>query len=309
MRAAVRNSILSAYYWFGFPDKDRRTPCLNTLKWDPIAAADMIFLGFHICTRSMTVAWPVPKRLALATLLDTHCLARPCRLSVKLVATILGTVRNAAYVAPIGVFLSLRLQHVLNTALIKRPMAQHTLRRWWSASQVLLPQDALEDLALLRAALSSEPDDPTWRRPIGLLVARSPTGSAKSDASYQGIGGWSPTFKFMWRLSRQDLLACGFLMRPIDSHTGEPTSSDPRGLHINILEFPALTINVWFVIKAALQQGPHPGGHILILLTDNTSALSWLHHAARSHSPPVRRLARLISAFFLFNAFPLTLQG
>ncbi len=111
-------------------------------------------------------------------------------------------------------------------------------------------------------------------------------------------------------VSAAELVDCGFNMRPIDSHMEEPTSSCQQGLHINILEFLALTINVWFlVLKAALRQGPHPRGHILTLLTKNTSALSWLHHAARSHSPPVCRLARLISAFFLFNAFPLTLQG
>ena len=72
MRAAVSNSVLSAYYWFGFPDKDRCTPCLNSLKWDPVAAADMLFLGFHISSRTMMVAWPVDKRLALANLIDHH---------------------------------------------------------------------------------------------------------------------------------------------------------------------------------------------------------------------------------------------
>ncbi len=188
MRGAVRNSVLFAYYWFGFPDGDCRTPCLNALKWDPIAAANMVFLGFHICTRSMMVAWPVSKRLALPTLLDTHCQAQPCSLMVKVIATILGTVHNAAYVAPLGVFLSLRLQHALNGALKKRALSAAALLCWWSLHRLTLSVDVLEDLRLLRASLSSDPADPVWRQPIALLVNCIPMGCAKPPIKVCGVG-------------------------------------------------------------------------------------------------------------------------
>ena len=40
-----------------------------------------------------------------------------------------------------------------------------------------------------------------------------------------------------------------------------------------------------------------PGGHHLLARADNTSALSWLRYATRTKRPPVRRIARLLTAF------------
>jgi hypothetical protein len=80
-------------------------------------------------------------------------------------------------------------------------------------------------------------------------------------------------------------------------------------LHINILEFLALTINLWLIIRHIHIVGARPGGHIVAAFADNTSAISWLHHAARSHTPPIRRLARFVSAFSLINDPPFSLQG
>ena len=113
----------------------------------------------------------------------------------------------------------------------------------------------------------------------------------------------------MWRLSRDDLVSHGFDMKHIDTIHGEPSPSDSHGLHINILEFIAIIINVWITLKLILRLPTTPGGHIVNAISDNTSALSWMQYAARSHAPPIRRLSRLMNAFFLFNTAPTRLQS
>jgi hypothetical protein len=62
-------------------------------------------------------------------------------------------------------------------------------------------------------------------------------------------------------------------------------------LHLNILEFVGVIINVWLAIHFAKQDGHKAGGHIIQILADNTSALSWMHYAARCHSRPVRHIS------------------
>jgi hypothetical protein len=114
----------------------------------------------------------------------------------------------------------------------------------------------------------------------------------------------------MWRLHRDDLVATGFDMKSINGDTGEPDTPSAAGEHINVLEFVALIINLWFVIKSIKARGPIVGGHVISLLADNTSALSWLRYAARSHRPVVRDLARFCMALTLFScAVPLKVSG
>jgi len=125
-----------------------------------------------------------------------------------------------------------------------------------------------------------------------LLIKREPTATPRSDASYRGLGGWCYTFKFLWRITREELIALGFEMKVIDAMTNEPLDpADPGGLHINVLEFVGLIVNLWIVLYFVRLAPNQPGGHIIELLADNTSALSWLRFAARCHEPAVRHLA------------------
>ena len=95
----------------------------------------------------------------------------------------------------------------------------------------------------------------------------------------------------MWRLSRDDLIRSGFDMKALAANTSEPDGSSD-GLHINILEFVGMLIELWFVVIFINRSGPIPGGYIVSLIADNTSALSWFRYASRSHRPAVRALAR-----------------
>ena len=163
--------------------------------------------------------------------------------------------------------------------------------------------------------------DPYWCRPIGLLVDRTPTITVFTDASSHALGGWSRLgeLNHMWRITVDDLVTAG--MRPnmgwANAHNFHEKEIDPQALHINILEFFAIFIELWIclrMIAAAFlaQQQPDqpshndplspattipPGGHRLLVRADNTSALSWLRYASRSKRKPVRRIARLLTAF------------
>ena len=310
---AIDNSVRAAYAIFGHPSGDRRFPCLSEEKWIEIASYAMVYLGFFICTRSMTMSWPVEKRQQLAQLLDAFLQRSPCSLMPRECSSLLGLIRNAAPVAPLGVYFSLRVQYALNEAIqavwLRRgnPHPRYW-KRWYRHTGIRLLPATARDLRLLRSTLDDNSAHPVWRRPIGLLVHREPTHTAPSDASYDGLGGWSEEFSYKWRLFREDLVAVGFDMKAINEDTCEPDGT-AEGLHINILELVAIIINLWFVVMLAQQRGPIPGDYVISLLADNTSALSWLRYAARSHRPAVRDLSRFAMALTLGCSVPMKLSS
>jgi hypothetical protein len=311
---AVHASVHSAYTVFGHPDDDpTRPPCINPLKWTDKASWNVRFLGFSLDTRLMRVSWPLDKRKKLAVFLRelleeqaTHHRSTP-----RSVSRVLGLLRHAALVSPLGVYRSLRLQHFFNdcvSAVSSRPRA---VRRWYARRSIQLPPCMLSELRQLLASISPDLYHPTWSNPIGLLVPRTPTIHVFTDASLGAMGGWSPLhhLNHMWRLTTEDLERCGF---PSDmgwrnnQNYGEPVI-DPHTKHINILEFVAIFIELWLSVRQLHLARLHgssfpceslpPGGHRVWAQADNTSALSWLRYASRTRRPPVRRLARLLTAF------------
>jgi hypothetical protein len=163
----------------------------------------------------------------------------------------------------------------------------------------------LEDIATIYRALNDNPTHPVWQLYIGFLVDCKPTGQIISDASYEGIGRWSPDDLFRWRLSRSDLIHAGFQMKHLKRNARELDINEP-GTHINVLEFVAIIINLWLMIVVVSRRHPAPiSGHIFAVFANNTSALSWLCYASRLHCPNVCRLARFTSALL----FALGFQG
>ena len=121
-----------------------------------------------------------------------------------------------------------------------------------------------------------------------------------TDASYEGLGGFSVAFNFKWRLSSADLLAVGF---PVLGDEPERYAPHPQGkLHINVLEFMAMFINTWVAIKLLLRKPSPPGGWVLKFLADNTSALGWIAHASRSRRDVIQNIARAYAALLTFSA-------
>jgi hypothetical protein len=92
-------------------------------------------------------------------------------------------------------------------------------------------------------------------------------------------------------------------MREIDA-SGEALrceAGDASGsaLHINLLEFVAIIINLWLALRWIRSVEAPPGGHIVAVLADNTSALSWLRHASRSNSRQIQNLAHFCQCLIL----------
>ncbi len=295
MRTALHQSVRAAYLLFGFPHEDRRQSCLSDDKWDPFVCHIMLYLGFLINSRDMTVTWPLDKRLDLRALILTILQTKHYESTPRVIASIIGKIRSAARIAPWGNYMSFSCQEALTAALRK---AANSAKWFWRQGKMRVPAETVRDFRVMAAALSLPEFHPTWTRPIALLIPRTATHTFLSDASYGGLGGWSPEFQVMWRVMRSDLLLFGFPMKHIDN-AGEPMDFDAKGLHINPLEFLAIIINVWLALKLLADQPDLASGYIVTLLSDNTSAISWLRTAGKCQDQGVRRLARLASAFLV----------
>lgn len=314
---AVAASVHAAYVMFGHPlDDPMRPPCINPIKWKEDVLHTLEFLGYHIDTRTMTVSWPLAKRSKLRLFLDMLLgdADTRSRSTPHGVSRVLGLIRHAAPVAPMGTFRSLRLQHLFNDILAKAPSIK-TLRRWYQRKVIILPPSIRQELHVFRSKISDDITDPFWCRPIGLMVPREPTIVVYTDASTKALGGYSldSDLNHMWRITVDDLRAAGLPsgMAWNNKQNYHEEALDPMGLHINILEFIAIIIELWICLRQ-LHAARHsssppnseepaatdpPGGHRLLARADNTSALSWLRYATRTKRPKVRFLARLLTAF------------
>ena len=320
---AIRNSVAAAFLVFGSPDDDWRGACFAVDKWLSEALHEVVYLGFLVNTRTMTVSWPVDKRQEFATLiksvLPSSTKDRRKRQPLDF-ARILGHVRNPALIVPSLSYVSLRLQFWFNDA-IRRSKGASRNSSWWRRNQLQVPNFVWKDLRLLLSVVdSSDKMDPFWHRPIGLLIPRTTTHVAFQDASYEGLGGFSLDFGFSWRVTREELVSAGFPLPPLDGDpsfpfpadcplqtastdsTGAPSALFTSTTHINILEFVAAIINYWMILWRCRFLDEPEGGWVIAIMGDNTSALSWMRHAARARSLPVQRLSRLFVRLpILFN--------
>lgn len=313
-RTVANSSVAACYATFGAPEDDPlRPPAINPSKWQDYCNWILDFLGYTVDTRRMTVSWPAKKRHKLAVFLNDLLVPQRRRegSSPQAVSRILGLVRHAALVAPMGSQRSLHLQLWFNDLLSTTPGANQ-LRRWYQRPIVHLPEDILADLEYLLRAVSPTASPSLWERPIGLIIPRDPTITFWTDASLNGMGGWcaADQLNHKWRLSLEDFHQCGLPAGPGRWTNPQNYGSDvyPDNPHINILEFIALIIEIWICARQihrattdpsssdTFANAP-PGGHRLGALADNTSALSWLRYASRTKRIPVRNLARLLMAF------------
>jgi hypothetical protein len=102
----------------------------------------------------------------------------------------------------------------------------------------------------------------------------------------------------MWRVMRDDLILFDFLMKDIDL-VGKPADLIQDGLHVNPLECIAIIVYLWLALKL-LADRPHlPTGYVVLLLSDNASAISWMRSAGKCRDPGVCHLARLAAALLV----------
>jgi hypothetical protein len=292
--SALHQSLVAAFILFGWPWQDRRSSCMAEDKWSNVASYLVLFLGFYINSRTMTVTWPLYKRLALYEDIKT-ALASPRKVTPRMTASIIGKVRSAGEIAPWGPYISFSVTDTLKNA---TRQSFSPVRSWWSRGKVRFSQNVQADLRFLSEQLILPEFSPVWSCYIGLLIPRIATHSLISDASYEGLGGWSPRFEIQWRLTKEDLLELGFHIKIVEALTGEPTP-DQVGLHINPLEFIATIINLWLLLILVKSLPECTTGYIVDILSDNTSALSWLKLTATTKDTRLQPLARFASAFLI----------
>jgi hypothetical protein len=107
--STIDNSAWAAYAIFRHPNDDHQAPCLSEEKQLELASFLMQYLGFLIHTRRMIMAWPVDKCQQLADLLDGILSIASRKITLEQSSSLLGLVCNGAVVAPLAVYLSLRL--------------------------------------------------------------------------------------------------------------------------------------------------------------------------------------------------------
>jgi hypothetical protein len=61
MRAALQQSLISAFLIFGFPSNNRQGACLQAAKLDRSISHAMLYLSLLINSQAMTVSWPYYK--------------------------------------------------------------------------------------------------------------------------------------------------------------------------------------------------------------------------------------------------------
>jgi hypothetical protein len=299
---ALQQSLLSAFVLFGWPTNDRRGSCIAPDKWDPLVSFIVLFLGYRINSRTLMVTWLSYKRTALLDKILAALAARSRCITPKLAASILGKICSVYDVAPWGPYILFSLSEALKKA---TRAAFSNKRSWWARGNVRLLASIREDLRFLCMYLSEPKFSPVWSRYIGLLVPRVATHQFLSDASYEGVGGWSPDFLVMWRFTCEDLLLLGFPLKLVTAADGEP-DMDAAGLHINPLEFIAAIINLWLLLKCIQTLSPCGTGYIVNLWSDNTSALSWMKVTAATRNPTLQPLARFASALLVQTSRLLT---
>jgi hypothetical protein len=106
----------------------------------------------------------------------------------------------------------------------------------------------------------------------------------------------------MW----EALVEFGFHMKTIGVMIYESTDPTVTGLHINPLKFLAVIINLWIALKIISMGDLCPTRSIISLLSDNTTALSWMHVVATTPNPELQQLAHFASALLVQAARLLT---
>jgi len=302
---ALHQSVISAYLLYGFPGKDRRGDCFAADKFDDFISAVAEYLGFEIDCDKLLVTWPQKKRQQLRDMIIEDILkpsetTRRPNIHPKDLASIIGKLQSASIVAPWGPHLAFPLMTALRQS-IRASMRNRNRAAWfWRKGHIRLGGHQVRHFSLIADFLGNDEDSNLWSCPIGLMIPRDPTLTMLSDASYAGIGGWSPDYQIMWRVMHADLIALGLPLKQLHRFQDEPLDVKSAGLHINPLEFLATIVNIWLHLKLAPRLGPSPSGHIVALLSDNTSALSWCRLTTVMKDLTLQPWARLVATLLVF---------
>lgn len=306
IRQAASSSIHTCDIFFGNPSMPELEPPISTEKFETQFKSAMEMLGFDINTHTMTVSIPPHKMRKLIKYLNESGILSSSRpyCVFRLIVQINGILRHFGAILPISNYSTIRLQSWIDTVAKKEyakfadSKSAHS-RLWRPTFFQRIPSSIISDIKLLVHYILHEPTHHLLQRPIGTLISRDPLFEWTTDASNQGLGGWSTQHLFQWRLSIEDLLSSSNAFQALLDET-------PEALHINVLEFLAIYISTWLGLKLIHQKilSGEPistsQGVCFHIHSDNTSAISWMYHASRtSRQKHVQNLSRAFQTLLL----------
>ena len=246
-----------------------REDCLSLSKLaeEGTLSETAIVLGWHINTREMTVSLPLDKFKSWQN--DINSILQYKNGSIEEIECLIGRLNHAASVLPLARYYLNRIRHTIPQPTMNKPRCQTKSHRKW------LTKSTLEDLQLFHDTIL-----PKIHRGINinLLTYRRPTHILFSDACPQGLGGYSTNTGKAWR----------WLIQKEFSESVQNKN--------NLLEFLAAIITIWIQLLDDTTQ-PLP---CILALTDNSSAVGWLHKANidetnnKSLHTASRKLANLV---------------
>jgi len=308
IRSSAAASILSAMLIYGIPPSVQHP--ISVQKYMPFFRYYCDSLGLDVDCRALLVIFPRQKRMALLIVLNRFDWRRGLMTPVRILASILGKIRHAGQVIPLGEFLSFFLQENVNKHVTLHPSNKAA---WSKFRCIRISSNTAHAISILQVLLTRDIQN-VWERPMGLLIRRDPTFVPYSDACPFGLGGLCFVLDFQWRQATFSGTAdCVYSITPglvvLDSSLEDK-------IHINIYEFIAIIINLFFSIlrmqeKATKAKYLTSNGYVIHAMSDNTSALSWMRHASRSRAAPTRNLALFLVTFLFYanSIIPLSTHG
>jgi hypothetical protein len=225
-----------------------RRPLLgpDKLEAEGRSAEVQIVLGWEIRTRPFIVALPKDKYLAWDGDLKGAVMRKGC--TIQELESLVGRLTHASYLIPLS-------RHFLNEIRQK----SRTTSRSKARQIVRFTNEEIEDLHLWEDYLRVANEGIS----INLLVTRTPTRLAWSDSCPFGLGGYTFSGR-AWRVKI-----------PIDCiFRGDDTVN-------NVLEFLGMAVSVLLLLREAEEE--NESFPCLMVLGDNTSAISWLFRSGRVH--------------------------
>ena len=226
------------------------------------SAEVQIVLGWEIRTRTFEVRLPHDKYAAWASDVQTVRLGQ--RVLVQDLESLVGRLNHAASIIPLS-------RHFLNEI---RNRCVRGPRR--GNAQIRLSTEEKSDLELWESFLKIAYTGIS----INLLVIRNPTRMAWSDSCPFGLGGYTLSGT-AWRIR---------VPREAPYYGDDAVN--------NVLEFLGMAISVLLLLKEAREAGEK--FPCLLVLGDNTSAISWLFRSGRvsksvRYYPTIKRIARHVA--------------
>jgi hypothetical protein len=326
IKRAIVGSLEACFTIFGERDDATRSCPISLDKYSSTPCSHIrTQLGWTIDSHSLTISLPEKKRLALReALVPLHPSRKQTPLQESL--ELLGSFEFAARYTPWLRHLFAHIRAAVNAQISRLSKAvlssqdyidmlahvssiqdkdlrthqlhfyqrQFAREAYHSSAKISWSADMLRDVDLLRAATHHPA---CWSTPIAHIIPRINDYTAFGDSCLHGAGGYSVKLQFWWHL-RWD--------RKVQSHHENDFACfihNADASHINILEFATIVINFIIAQTILVQQQsfschPHP---TILLLSDNTSAISWCRKAANSTSHKAKSIARLLAAHIIHS--------